>query len=234
MPINAGITDSGSATAVMNVARQSRKNSHTTSTASSAPSASSVSDAWYSSCTGVTKSKASVNSISGWVTLSCSSAARTPRPTSISLDPLAREISNPTTGTPLSKAAERCSAIVSCTSAIWPSLALRPSPKLSSSAASSAADLTEASVRTGCSLLPRSARPPAVSICTCRNCCDTAAALTPSDCILALSNATRISRVTPPTRVTEPTPRTASKSRVSVSSTNQLSASSSSALLRMV
>ena len=33
-----GITDSGSATAETKVARQSRRNSHTTSTASSAPS----------------------------------------------------------------------------------------------------------------------------------------------------------------------------------------------------
>ena len=238
MPMKAGITDSGSATAVMNVARQSRKNSHTTSTASSAPSASSDNDARYSSSTGVTKSSTSLSTMSGCVTLSCSSAARTPRPTSTSLEPLAREISNPTTGTPLSSAAERCSAVVSCTSAICPSRTLRLapllSPKFNSSAASSAADLTVASVRTGCSLLPSSARPPAVSICTCRNCCDTAAALTPSACILALFSAIRTSRVTPPTRLTEPTPRTASKLRVSVSSTNQLSASSSSALLLML
>ena len=38
MPMNAGITDSGNATAETKVARQSRRNSHTTSTASNAPS----------------------------------------------------------------------------------------------------------------------------------------------------------------------------------------------------
>jgi hypothetical protein len=38
MPMKAGITDSGSATAETNVARQSRRNSHTTSTARMPPS----------------------------------------------------------------------------------------------------------------------------------------------------------------------------------------------------
>ena len=38
MPANAGITDSGSATADTNVARRLRRNSQTTSTASTAPS----------------------------------------------------------------------------------------------------------------------------------------------------------------------------------------------------
>ena len=52
MPMNAGITDSGSATADTNVARQSRKNSHTTTTASSAPSYCRCIDPSYSSCTG--------------------------------------------------------------------------------------------------------------------------------------------------------------------------------------
>ena len=52
MPMKAGMTDSGSATADTNVARQSRKNSHTTTTASSAPSYSRCIDPSYSSCTG--------------------------------------------------------------------------------------------------------------------------------------------------------------------------------------
>ena len=234
MPIKAGITDSGSATAEMNVARQSRRNKNTTSTASKAPSTSSVRDAAYSSSTGVTKSNASVSCMSGRVSLSSSSAARTPRPASTSLEPLLREISNPTTGTPLSNAAERGSETVSCTLAIWSSRMLRPLPRLNSMAAISAADLTVASVRTGCSLLPRSARPPAVSSCTSRNWRDTAAALTPSACILALLSAMRISRLTPPTRLTDPTPGTASRRRVSVSSTNQLRPSSSMDGMRMV
>ena len=38
MPMKAGITDSGNATAETKVARQSRRNSHTTITASIAPS----------------------------------------------------------------------------------------------------------------------------------------------------------------------------------------------------
>ena len=66
MPMKAGMTDSGSATADTNVARQSRKNSHTTSTANIAPSYSSTREPWYSSSTGVTKSKASVISMSGF------------------------------------------------------------------------------------------------------------------------------------------------------------------------
>ena len=233
MPIKAGMTDSGSATAEIKVARQSRKNSHTTSTASSAPSISKISEARYSSSTGVTKSNASVSCISGRASLISASAARTPRPASTSLAPLLRAISNPTTGTPLSSALERGSAMVSCTLAIWSSLMLRPVPSASSMLAISAADLTVASVRTGCSLDPKLARPPAVSSCTSRNWRDTAAALMPSDCILAVSSVMRTSRFTPPTRLTEPTPGTASSRRVRVSSTNQLRPSSSSDGMRM-
>ncbi len=234
MPIKAGITDSGKATADTKVARQSRKNSQTTSTASKPPSISRVSEALYSSSTGVTKSKASVNSMSGWLSCRVFRAARTPRPASTSLAPLLRATSKPTTGTPLSSAVERCSAMVSCTSATWPRRTLRPSPTASSSDASSAADLTVASVRTGCSLVPRSVRPPAVSICTWLSWREMVEALTPSAAILAVSSAIRTSRATPPTRVTAPTPGTASRRRVRVSSTNQDRASSSIALLRMV
>ena len=42
MPMKAGTTDSGSATAATKVARQSRRKNHTTSTASRAPSYSST------------------------------------------------------------------------------------------------------------------------------------------------------------------------------------------------
>ena len=66
MPMKAGMTDSGSATAETKVARQSRKNNQTTSTAKIAPSYSSSKEPLYSSSTGVTKSKDSVISMSGF------------------------------------------------------------------------------------------------------------------------------------------------------------------------
>ena len=102
-----------------------------------------------------------------------------------------------------------------------------------SSAASSPAVCTVASVRTGCSAPPRSARPPALSICTWRSWRDTSAAVAPSAWSLSGSSATRTSRITPPTRLTAPTPGTASRRRVSVSSTNHDSASSSMRLEAM-
>ena len=85
-----------------------------------------------------------------------------------------------------------------------------------------------ASVRSGCSAPPSSARPPALSTCTWRSWRETSAAVAPSACSLSGSSATRTSRATPPTRLTAPTPGTASSRRVRVSSTNQDSASSSS------
>ncbi|MNT06645.1 hypothetical protein D3C72_1413220 [compost metagenome] len=115
MPMNAGMIDSGSATAETNVARQSRKNSHTTSTASSAPSYSRCMEPSYSSCTGFTKLKASVTSRSGCCSRSSFKAANTAPPTSTSLAPLLRATSKPTTGLPLSKAIARGSATVSVT-----------------------------------------------------------------------------------------------------------------------
>ena len=115
MPISAGKIDMGSATAATKVARPLRRNSHTTTTASSAPSPSIFSDAWYSSSTGVTKSKASVKCISGCAVPSCAMAARTPLPISTSLAPRLRATSKPTTGLPFSSAAERGSATVSPT-----------------------------------------------------------------------------------------------------------------------
>ena len=108
-----GITDSGSAVAATKVARQSRRNSHTTSTASAAPSYSSSIEPSKFSCTGSTKLKASVTVMSGCAAFSFSSAARTPAATSISPAPRLRVISKPTTGWPFSSAAERFSATVS-------------------------------------------------------------------------------------------------------------------------
>ena len=101
MPMNAGMTDKGSATADTKVARRSRKNNHTTNTAKMAPSYSSTNDAWYSSSTGVTKSNAVVICTPGWLARSSSKALNTAAPTSTSLAPRLRVISKPTTGLPL-------------------------------------------------------------------------------------------------------------------------------------
>lgn len=65
MPMKAGMADSGSATADTKVARQSRRNSHTTITARMAPSYNGAIEPSNSSFTGVTKSKDSVSSMSG-------------------------------------------------------------------------------------------------------------------------------------------------------------------------
>ena len=65
MAMKAGMTDKGKATADTKVARTSRKNSHTTSTAKIAPSYSKMSEARYSSFTGVTKSNAVVKEMPG-------------------------------------------------------------------------------------------------------------------------------------------------------------------------
>ncbi len=115
MPMKAGITDIGSAMADTKVARQSRRNSQTTSTARIAPSYSRCSEPWYSSCTGVTKSKACTSSTSGRCSLSSARAFCTAAPTATSLSPRLRATSKPTTGLPLSRAAARGSATVSVT-----------------------------------------------------------------------------------------------------------------------
>ena len=219
--------DSGSATADTKVARQSRKNSHTTTTASRAPSYSSTIEPVYSSSTGATKLKASVSSMSGCWALSSASAVCTAAPTATSLSPLLRATSKPTTDLPFSSAAERGSAVVSVTRATWSSRIRRPSLSASWSWASSGAERTVASVRTGCSPPPTSVRPPALSSCTWRNWREMSAAVAPRACRRNGSRATRTSRVTPPTRVTAPTPRTANNLRVISLSTNQDSASSS-------
>ena len=65
IPMKAGMTDKGNATAETKVARRSRRNSQTTSTANIAPSYSKIRELEYSSSTGVTKSKDSVISTSG-------------------------------------------------------------------------------------------------------------------------------------------------------------------------
>ena len=103
----------------------------------------------------------------------------------------------------------------------------RPSLSAISICASSAADCTVAIVRTDCSAPPTSVRPPDDSRCVWRSCREMSAAVALSASRRAGSSSTRTSRVAPPTRVTAPTPRTASSARVTVSSTNHDSASSS-------
>ena len=226
--------DSGSAVAATSVARQSRRNSHTTSTASAAPSSSRYMLPWKFSTTGSTKLKASVTVTSGCAARSFSSAARTPSATSVSPAPRLRTISNPTTGLPFRSAPLRCSATVSVTVATWSRRIRRPSDRATSSRPSSAALCTVAMVRTLCSMPPTSLRPPAASCCTARSWREMSAAVAPSANSRPGSSSTRTSRLTPPTRATEPTPRTASMALVTWLSTNQLKASSSMRVLATV
>ena len=216
MPMNAGMTDKGRATAETNVARKSRKNNQTTSTANKAPSYSNTKDAWYSSSTGVTKSNAVVISTSGWLARNSVRAFCTAAPTSTSLAPRLRAISKPTTGLPFKYAAERCSAMVSLTWAMSRKRMRPPCPTESSKSASSAAEPTVAKVRMGCSLPPKSVRPPALSLCTCLSCRDTSAAVMRKACMRTGSKEIATSRCTPPTRDTAPTPLTDNNRRVTV------------------
>ena len=165
--------------------------------------------------------------MSGCAALSVSSCLRTPEATSVSPAPRVRTISKPTTRLPLSSAAERCSATVSRTVATWSRRMWRPSLSATSMRASSRADCTVPMVRTDCSAPPTSVRPPEASRCVCRSWREMSAAVASSACRRAGSSSTQTCRVTPPTRLTEPTPRTASRLRVTWSSTNQDSASSS-------
>ncbi len=234
MPMKAGMADSGRATADTSVARQLRRKNQTTMTARMAPSYSIVMDASNSSCTGVTKSKACVNSRSGFLAFKSASAFCTAAPTSTSLAPLLRVISKPTTDLPFSVAKLRCSATVSFTLAISSRRTRLPLLRVSSSRDNSSTVATVAKVRMGCSEPPRSARPPALSVCTCLSWREISAAVAPRLCSLSGSSATCTSRVAPPTRATEPTPRTPSRARDIVLSTNQLRASSSMLPERMV
>ena len=168
-----------------------------------------------------------MTTISGCAAFNTSSCLRTPAATSVSPAPRVRTISNPTTGLPFNNAAERCSAVVSLTVATWSSRMRRPSPSVTSMRASSSADFTVAIVRTDCSAPPTSVRPPDASCCVMRSWREMSAAVAFRPCSRSGSSSTRTSRVTPPTRATEPTPRTLSSCLVTVSSTNQLSASSS-------
>ena len=232
--MNAGMADKGSATADTKVARQLRKKNHTTITASTAPSYSMAMEASNSSFTGVTKSNACVSSKSGCLAFNSASAFCTPAPTSISLASLLRLTSKPTTDLPFKSATLRGSATVSETFATSSKRTRRPLLRLNSMADNSATVPTVAKVRMGCSLPPKSARPPAFSVCTIFSWRDISAAVVPKLCNLIGSKATCTSRFTPPTRDTAPTPRTPNKARAMVLSTYQLKASLSILLELMV
>ena len=123
---------------------------------------------------------------------------------------------------------------MSFTVATWSRRTLWPLLRVSCRRANSSTVFTVARVRIGCSLPPRSARPPALSVCTWRNWREISAAVAPRDCSLSGSSSTATSRLTPPTRTTLPTPFTPSRRRATVLSTNQLRASSSMLGERMV
>ena len=97
-----------------------------------------------------------------------------------------------------------------------------------SSAASSAAVLTVAMVRTDCSAPLTSPRPPGASRCTLRNWRETSTAATFSAAMRASSSSTRTSRYTPPTRLMAPRPGTLRRRLATELSTNQLTSWSSS------
>ena len=102
-----------------------------------------------------------------------------------------------------------------------------PCPTAISRSANSAAEPTVAKVRKGCSLPPKSVRPPALSLCTWRNWRDTSAAEIRKACMRTGSSAMSTCRCTPPTRLTAPTPLMESNRLTTVWSTNQLKPSSS-------
>ena len=215
--------DSGSAVAATMVARQSRRNSHTTSTARMAPSYSRCMLPSKFSCTGVALSITRVMTTSGFCCCSSCMALPISVDTPTSLAPLERKISIATTGLPFTSASARCSATVSFTSATSLRRAVPPLASGICSCASSSALRAEATVRTLCSPPPTSPRPLGASCCTRPIWRDTSAAVTPSACIRSGCRITCTSRVTPPTRLTAPTPLMLSRRLLTVLSTYQLS-----------
>ena len=127
MTAKVGITDSGSAIAEIQVARQSRKKNQTTRTASNAPSSNMIMEELYEALASSTLESTSVNTISGCATCSAATATRTASPTATSLEPRVRRIEKPTTGCSSSSAAARGSAVPSVTVAIEESRTERPS-----------------------------------------------------------------------------------------------------------
>ena len=174
-----GMIDSGSASAEIHVARQSRRNHHTTSTASAAPSHSmameELKDARISSMAVLT----SLNSIRGFAALSSAMAFSMPSPTAISLEPRVRLMPKLTTGSP--------SIIASCRRSAWPSVIVAsadsgswvPSDSTIGNCSSVCALSTVPTARMACSLLPWVARPPERSSCERASCADTSPAVRP-------------------------------------------------------
>ena len=224
-----GMIDSGSAVADTSVARQSRRNSQTTSTARSAPSISSDIEPSKFSSHRIDEVEGLGDRDVRVLGLELRAArARTPSATSTSPAPRLRTISKPTTGLPLSSAAERCSATVSLTGgelveAHAAAVGERdvhppPVPRPTAPWRSCAPTARRRRHRRGRPRLPAGS---AAAGARCRP---------PWRCSAsrrAGSSSTRISRSTPPTRATAPTPRTLSMRLVTVLSTNHDSASSS-------
>ena len=155
-----GMIDSGSASAEIQVARQSRRKNHTTSTASAAPSHSMAMDDLNEARTSSMAVLTSLNWIRGCSASSCRMAASTPSPTSISLEPTVRLMPKLTTGWP--------SIIASCRRSAWPSVTVAratsgtwlPSGSTIGNCSSICALSTVPTARMACSLLPWVARPP--------------------------------------------------------------------------
>ena len=122
-----GMIDSGSATAEMKVARQSRRNNHTTSTASSAPSHNMCMEASNEACASWVVEATSTMCSRGCSWPSACTLARTALPTSTSLEPLVRCTAKPITGLPSRVASWARVAWPSCTSARVDRRTLRPS-----------------------------------------------------------------------------------------------------------
>ena len=122
--------DSGNATALTHVARQSRRNSHTTTSASSAPSHSMVIDEEYERSVSSTMLLTRSNSTPGCDAASASSVSCTCALTSSSSEPRLRETEKPTTDSPSSSATWLGSAAASLTVAIDDSRTARPSARL--------------------------------------------------------------------------------------------------------
>jgi hypothetical protein len=120
-----------------------------------------------------------------------------------------RVISKPTTGLPLSSAAERCSATVSLTVATW---SRRSAGRRKARCPSPPVRRPTARWRWCAPIVRcrRCRRPPEASCWICRNWREMSAAVALSASRRAGSSSTRTSRVTPPTRATAPTPRTLS------------------------
>jgi hypothetical protein len=214
------------ASEAMAVARQSRRNSHTTTTARPAPIISASTAPRKPASTKSTVAATRRISTPGCAASSAARRAAAPSATRTSEEPRVRMISKPTTGRPSSRAAVRTSAFASDTSAISPSRAVRPPGRIMGRSRSASTERAEPRVRMVCSPSPSVPRPPGRFTFSARSWSLTWLAVTPRASSRSGRSATRISRSTPPTRFTCETPDTESSALATVSSTNQESCSS--------